>query len=142
MQTLELPITIDQLVVINDEIDRNISDDFRNIQRKIELVIEEVLTNNCKYVSNSNISKINFSIGTINFDNEICFCVTIADFGPEFDPFMSVKAPNLELSVEERPIGGLGIYLIKNIVSHYIYSRIDDKNVIQLIFSKKNNVDK
>lgn len=61
--------------------------------------------------------------------NDLVF--TITDTGIPFDPTL-IDNPNLELSAEERPIGGLGIFLIKQIMNEVTYSRIHDVNVFTM----------
>jgi anti-sigma regulatory factor (Ser/Thr protein kinase) len=49
-----------------------------------------------------------------------------------FDPTSQVEA-DTSLSVEDRPIGGLGIYLVRQLMDSINYERIDGKNVLTLI---------
>ena len=55
----------------------------------------------------------------------------LTDSGKEFDP---TQAPDTDvaLSAEERKIGGLGIFLIRQIMNKVEYQRIEGKNVLTL----------
>jgi Serine phosphatase RsbU, regulator of sigma subunit len=55
----------------------------------------------------------------------------ISDSGIPFDPTAAPEA-DVTLGVEERPIGGLGIYLVRNIMDTVSYERLDGKNVLTL----------
>ena len=55
----------------------------------------------------------------------------LKDSGKEFDPTQAPDA-DITLSAEERPIGGLGIFLIRQIMNQVEYQRIDGKNVLTL----------
>lgn len=55
----------------------------------------------------------------------------IADNGKEFDPTLAPEA-DITLSAEERPIGGLGIFLIRNIMNEVKYERIEGRNILTL----------
>lgn len=55
----------------------------------------------------------------------------IIDQGVAFDPTQEGEV-DTTLSVEERPIGGLGIFLIKQMMDSVTYCRIDDKNILTL----------
>ena len=55
----------------------------------------------------------------------------LADTGVEFDPTKAPEA-DITLSAEERPIGGLGIFLIRQIMNEVRYERIDGKNILTL----------
>ena len=58
-------------------------------------------------------------------DNIFIFVLT--DSGKEFDP-TKVPDADVTLSAEEREIGGLGIFLIRQIMDTVEYHRIDGKN--------------
>jgi len=58
--------------------------------------------------------------------------VIVTDDGPPFDPFARA-APDTSLSVEERPIGGLGIHLVGQLMDKVDYQRRDNHNVVVLV---------
>ena len=62
-------------------------------------------------------------------DGSIIF--VLSDSGKEFDPTMAPEA-DVTLSAEDRQIGGLGIFLIRQIMNEVKYERIDGKNVLTL----------
>ena len=55
----------------------------------------------------------------------------LSDSGVPFDP-TAAASPDLELDVAQRPIGGLGIYLVKRIMDSVTYVRKDGKNVLSM----------
>lgn len=57
----------------------------------------------------------------------------LEDDGVAFDPFTATPVPNLEADVEERPIGGLGVYIVRTLMDEVAYERADDCNRITLI---------
>ena len=42
--------------------------------------------------------------------------ILLKDDAPRFDPFMQAPNPNLDLDINERPIGGLGIHMVKKLM--------------------------
>lgn len=62
-------------------------------------------------------------------DKNLIFILT--DSGKEFDPTQAPDA-DITLSAEEREIGGLGIFLIRQIMNEVAYQRIEGKNVLTL----------
>ena len=56
---------------------------------------------------------------------------TIIDSGTPFDPTAKEEV-DTTLSSEERPIGGLGIHLVRQLMNSINYERIDGKNVLTL----------
>jgi len=56
---------------------------------------------------------------------------TISDSGKPFDPTAKEEV-DTTLSAEERPIGGLGIHLIRQLMDNISYERKDGKNILRL----------
>ena len=59
-------------------------------------------------------------------DDELTIC--LKDDGIAFDPTQK-EDPDLTLSAEERPIGGLGIFLIRQLMDEVSYQREGDCNL-------------
>jgi anti-sigma regulatory factor (Ser/Thr protein kinase) len=57
--------------------------------------------------------------------------VVVADDGPRFDP-LSALEPDTSLGIEERPIGGLGIALVRRLMDEVEYERRDGRNRLRL----------
>lgn len=57
--------------------------------------------------------------------------LTVSDNGLAFDPFAR-GAPDTTLSIEDRPIGGLGIHLVKQLVDDVSYRRDGHHNIVVL----------
>ena len=70
----------------------------------------------------------------VSMDSAPFLCVWIRDWGTSFDPFMETATPDTSLAAEDRPIGGLGVHLVKNVSAHHCYSGDDGTNTIELYF--------
>ena len=57
---------------------------------------------------------------------------TVSDSGVAFDP---TAAPDVDIQkdLKDRPIGGLGIYLVKKIMDEVRYQRKDGRNYLTMI---------
>ena len=55
----------------------------------------------------------------------------ISDSGKPFDP-TKAPMPDTSLGLYDRPIGGLGIYMVKTIMDTFRYDRIDGKNILTM----------
>jgi phosphoserine phosphatase RsbU/P len=60
-----------------------------------------------------------------------CVVLTISDDGIPFNP-LSVAPPDLSLLLHERPIGGLGIHLIRSMFDEVTYHRNVGRNVLMV----------
>jgi len=63
---------------------------------------------------------------------EKALTIILSDDGKPFDP-TTREEPDINLPIEERPIGGLGIHLIKRLMDGITYTRKEDKNQLTLI---------
>ena len=59
--------------------------------------------------------------------------LTYEDTAPAHDPFAAVAAPDVEATVEEREVGGLGVLLVATMASDVAYSRAGGRNRIRLV---------
>ena len=55
----------------------------------------------------------------------------LSDQGREFDPTLKAD-PDLEINPAERAIGGMGIYIVKNIMDYVSYQRLEGKNLLTM----------
>ncbi|MBN1455500.1 MAG: ATP-binding protein [Methanomicrobia archaeon] len=89
----------------------------------------------------SNIIKYGYANAATAEDDTIMICcsrcngtiaVTIKDRGRPFDPTI-VAPPDLETSLEERKIGGLGIYFMRKLTDEISYTYKDGQNVLTMV---------
>lgn len=92
------------------------------------LAIEELATNCIKYgYSDSQPHLIHIELTLLPEE----LIITVTDDGNPFDPLQQ-SAPDTTLSVEDRPIGGLGLHLLRQMSDHFAYSRLQGNNRVTL----------
>jgi serine/threonine-protein kinase RsbW len=94
----------------------------------IQLALEELLTNIISYGYNDDSQHeilIRFQL------NDDYIEITLEDDGIEFNPLLK-EDPDLNQSIEERKIGGLGIYFVKQFMDDIKYQRKENKNILQI----------
>ena len=94
----------------------------------LNLVLEEAVSNVILYAYPKEESQEIYLSASV-LDNNLVFVLT--DTGKEFDPTQAPDA-DVTLSAEEREIGGLGIFLIRQIMNKVEYQRINGKNLLTL----------
>lgn len=57
------------------------------------------------------------------------------DAGKPYNP-LAKEDPDIDLEAEERPIGGLGIYIVKQMASDVRYEYTDGHNVLTVVFAR------
>jgi len=99
------------------------------VRRSLNVAIDDLLANVLSYGGTGR-DPCSVTV-EVELDHERV-TVTITDNGPPFDPFER-SAPDTTLSVEERPIGGLGIHLVGQLMDKVDYQRRDGHNVVVLV---------
>ena len=96
----------------------------------INLALEEAVANIIMYAYPPKEQHI-ILLKVTSTEKQLIFLLT--DKGASFDP-TQVEEVDITLPIEERPIGGLGIFLIRSIMNEISYQRIDNEN--RLIMKK------
>ena len=96
---------------------------------QLNLAIEEATTNVIMYAYPEG-TEGKVELGASRQGDNLIF--TLADWGKPFDPTMAPKA-DISASLEDRPIGGLGIHLVRTIMDGVSYKRAEGKNVLTMI---------
>ena len=120
-ETIKAIDTIAELLFLN-KVDHSIIN-------KVSIALEEVLINIVSYAyeDTGNIDII-YELVT---DPKKELSITIIDEGKEFDP-LKKEDPNITDLYKERKIGGLGIFMTKQIMDEVSYLRKDNKNILHL----------
>jgi len=127
---LEIEGKLEKLAIISDFI-ANAMSEFGLDDRKIfgvQLAVDEACTNIIKYGYTKEVGTIDISCLRRGGD----IIAVIKDEGKPFNP-TTVQPPDLNASLEERKIGGLGIYFMKTFVDEVKYEYRDGKNVLTMI---------
>lgn len=100
------------------------------IRDRINLVLEEAIVNVISYAYPEGESgEIELSIGHDYLSDELI--IQISDCGKPFDPTKK-KDADIDADIDERPIGGLGIFLIRNLCDSAEYCYSDGRNILRL----------
>ena len=102
------------------------------VRGDVRLIVEELASNAIAYGGGAD----GADVGQHELSVDIAIAgdlltLEFRDEGAPFDP-MSVPAPDLDADILDRPIGGLGLYLIRKIAEDTRYQRIGDCNVLQV----------
>ncbi len=92
----------------------------------VTLALEEIFTN---IVRHGYEDKEQHEIEVVIRKQGDWLTLRVADDGRAFDPSKAAQ-PDIELPVEQRQIGGLGIHLVKSVTDALEYHRVDGKNIV------------
>ena len=131
--SLTLPNDIETIPQLNEFID-TVAEEIgldMSLTMSLNLAIEEAVVNVMEYAYPEG-EQGNVDIEVIADDKWLTFI--ISDNGIPFDPTTQEDA-DTTLSADERPIGGLGIFLVRQLMDSINYQRENGKNILTL--SKK-----
>jgi serine/threonine-protein kinase RsbW len=102
-----------------------------HVRRSVGVALDELLNNTVAY------GFAGRERGEVTIEVELRtdrVSVTLTDDGRAFDPFgvAAPAAPDQVLPVEERPLGGLGLHLVRRMMDEISYDRRADRNVVVL----------
>ena len=119
----QIPQLADFIGIIAEE--KNLD---QGLAMSLNLALEEAVTNVILYAYPKGSDGL-VDIEAILARDMLKFIIT--DSGVAFDPTAAPEA-DVTLGVDERPIGGLGIFLVRNIMDTVSYERVDGKNVLSM----------
>lgn len=127
---IQIKNQVDELARVNqfiEEIGEELGLDME-LQMNLNLVMEEMVSNIIFYAYPKE-KEATIELLAECDGKELTF--VLSDRGKEFDPTMKEDAdPNI--NPMDREIGGMGIYIVKNIMNEVTYQRLEGKNLLTM----------
>ena len=98
------------------------------LQMNLNLVIEEMITNIIFYAYPKDVEE---EIELLVKSDGKKLTIVLSDKGMEFDP-TTRENPDPDVNPAERDLGGMGIFIVKNIMNEVTYQRLDGKNLLTM----------
>jgi anti-sigma regulatory factor (Ser/Thr protein kinase) len=117
---------------VTEFIEKNLEDTECPIKTiyKLNVAADEIFSNIVKHAYPDSPGDVDISFVC---DREAgCVTMSFADSGEPYDPTQTPD-PDVSLSAEERPVGGLGIFVVKRTMDSVLYERKDGKNVLTVV---------
>ena len=95
----------------------------------VNLALEELGMNIMNHGYDEGIHE--FDITLISDDDAVT--IEIVDDGRPFDPLHDPKEPDVGAAIEDRPIGGLGVFFVREMMDEMRYRREEGKNHLTLV---------
>ncbi|HEY1313112.1 MAG TPA: ATP-binding protein [Steroidobacteraceae bacterium] len=93
---------------------------------KFELALEEVFMNVVMHGSQASQPRVDVHLAL----SSAGITLVVEDEGPAFDP-LSVPPPDLA-AIEQRPVGGLGVFLVRQLMDTVEYQRVRSRNRLRM----------
>ena len=99
-------------------------------QMQLDIAMDELFGNIANYAYAPGVGSVTVSL---DFDSRPGFVVlTFTDSGVPYDPLAKAD-PDITLSAEDRPIGGLGIFMVKKTMDEMAYVYEDGQNKLTVV---------
>lgn len=95
---------------------------------KLGLMLDEWLTNVCQHAYGKQGGPVSVQV---DFSPPEALACVVRDRGPAFDPTGMPEA-DVNVGLEDREIGGLGIHFVRRLAQHFSYRRDGDCNEVTL----------
>ena len=115
------------LSFINENLDKNNCPPKAKMQ--IDVAVEELFVNIAQYAYNPEVGSATITYDTEN--DQRYAVITFKDRGVPYNP-LEKPDPDVTLSAEERPVGGLGIYMVKKSMDDVTYEYKDGQNILTI----------
>lgn len=127
---LQIPNDLDAIDLVNQRFN-DFAEQHRvpaAVRRSFNIALDDLINNVVSYAYDDDATH---AIGvSLRLDPHALECA-IADDGRAYDPF-AAEAPDVDLDLDERDIGGLGVHLVRSLMDEVSYERRDGKNVVTL----------
>jgi len=132
MKELKIKALVDNLHKVNEWVDEELEqlDCPIKIQMQIDIAVEEIFVNIANYAYTPNTGEACINMEYCKEGNLVK--ITFIDSGVPYNP-LAKEDPDVTLSGDERPIGGLGIFMVKKSMDEMLYDYKDGQNVLTLI---------
>ena len=101
----------------------------RKAKMQINIAIDEIFSNISYYAYQNEAGQVTMKVEMQ--ENPKAVCITFIDCGIPYNP-LEKEDPDITLSIEEREIGGLGIFMVKKNMDEMEYEYSEGKNILVL----------
>ena len=134
MKELTIAATVESIETVTDFVNEQLEayDCPMKVVMQIDIAIDELFSNIAHYAYNPETGEATVRVEVV--EDPLSVIITFIDNGVPYDP-LKQEDPDTTLSIEERQIGGLGIYMVKKTMDDITYEYKDGKNILAI---KKN----
>lgn len=135
--SLSLPTRLDQLERIYDAVDElGESEEWPpGMVYQVKLVLEELGVN---IVTHGHGGDPDHEFEIVMDADTDALTIELRDEGRAFNPLTDSPEPDVDSGLDDRPVGGLGIYLVRTMMDELNYRREDNTNILTIVKRKEN----
>lgn len=131
MKELTIPAQVENLGAVTDFVNEQLEayNCPMKAQMQLDLAIDELFSNIAHYAYHPQTGPATIRVEVE--EEPLAVILTFIDNGMPYDP-LAAKEPDITLPAEERPVGGLGIFLVKKTMDEISYEYKDGQNILRI----------
>ena len=132
MDRLTLDATIENVETVTEFVDARLEEAGCSMkaEMQINIAIDELFSNIAKYAYGA--PGAGEAEVTLDISGDPAVAeITFIDGGVPYDP-LAMEDPDITASVDERPVGGLGILIVKKTMDGVTYRNTDGRNILTI----------
>ena len=131
MEELTIEATISNIPVVTEFVDRKLEalDCPLKAQMQIDVAIDELFSNIAKFAYHPETGPATVRVEVEN--DPMAVIITFIDHGMPYDPLLN-EDPDVSADIEDRVVGGLGVYLVKKTMDDVSYEYKDGQNILRI----------
>ena len=131
MKELTVAATVENIETVTNFVNEQLEalDCPMKAQMQIDIAIDELFGNIAYYAYNPDVGEATVRVEVV--EDPLAVIITFIDKGIPYDPLAKAD-PDVTLSLEEREIGGLGIFMVKKSMDEITYEYKDGQNILAI----------
>ena len=132
MREITVDAAVDQIKPVTDFVNQQLEElgCSTRIRIQIDVAIDEIFSNIARYAYSET-----QGTATVRFDVErepLSIIITFCDHGEPYDPLSNEMPNTIGLPAKKRPIGGLGLFMVKKTMDAVSYSYEEGQNILKI----------
>ena len=132
MKELTVEATLEQIKPVTDFINAQLAElgCSQRIRIQVDVAVDEIFGNIARYAYNPETGRATVCVDVE--ENPLSVIISFIDRGIPYDPLSTEFIDTTHLSAKERPVGGLGLFMVKNTMDDISYRYQDGQNILTI----------
>ncbi|MBO6092283.1 MAG: ATP-binding protein [Oscillospiraceae bacterium] len=133
MREITVDASVDQVTQVTELADLQLAEAgcSARIKMQIDIAIDEIFSNIARYAYQNDSGTVTVRLDTLDAPPRIL--LTFIDNGIPYNPLMSEMPDTTSLPARKRPIGGLGLFMVKKTMDSITYSYENGQNILTIL---------
>ena len=132
MREITVDAAVDQITVVTAFVNEQLAElgCSERVRIQVDMAIDELFGNIARYAYDPDTGP-----ATVRVDVEedpLCVIISFIDQGTPFNPLAKEMPDTTGMKARERPIGGLGLFMVKKTMDDVAYAYEDGKNILTI----------